>query len=213
MKKFDEVELTDDEQQALEAIIDDFELEDQSVRTRQIRDWKGLELMWAGYNNFYWDFTAHDWRIWGIDDAAGSDDNQAAYYDKNINVFRAYLETIIAALSNTVPPIKCIPDDADNINDVLTAKGGSKIAELIYNHIDAPLAWVRALWVMGLQGMVAAYTYTDEDSKYGYVDQREEHDEMVDGQQHICPRCGKVLMENEIPQSQEIGDQEMDEFD
>lgn len=212
MKKFDEVDLSEEEIQVLKAIIDDFELEDRFVRDLQIREWKRLELMWAGYNNFYWDYVAHDWRIWN-NDLSGSGDNQSAYYDKNINVFRAYLETIIAALSNTVPPIKCIPDDADNINDVLTAKGGSKIAELIYNHVDAPLLWVRMLWIFSLQGMVAAYNYTDESDSYGSVDMREEHDELVDGTQHVCPNCGTVLMEQELAASEQIAAQERDEFD
>src|SRR5690242_14649173 len=134
MIKFEEVELDDTEIKSLKTIIEDFELEDQAVRWRQIRDWKRLELMWAGFNNFYWDYIAHDWRIWSTYDDGGGDDNQAGYYDKNINVFRGYLETIIAALSTTVPPIKCIPDDANNINDVLTARGGTKIAQLVYNH-------------------------------------------------------------------------------
>jgi hypothetical protein len=214
MKKFDSLELSDEEINAIRTIVDDFENEDRPVRERQIRDWKRLELMWAGFNNFYWDYVAHDWRIWGGGSFDGSgDDNEAGYYDKNINVFRAYLETIIAALSTTVPPIKCIPDDADNVNDVLTAKGGTKIAALIYNHIDAPLLWVRMLWILSLQGMVAAYNYTDEDEKYGSVDIRESHDELVDGTQSVCPNCGTVLMEQELQQSHEIADQEKDEFD
>ena len=204
MKKFKDVELSQEEIDAIKSIIDDFENEDRAVRERQIRDWKRLELMWSGFNNFYWDYVAHDWRIYGHGDG---DDNEAGYYDKNINVFRAYLETIIASLSTTVPPIKCIPDDADNINDVLTAKGGSKIAELIYNHIDAPLLWVRMLWIFSLQGMVAAYNYTDEDSSYGSVDSLESHDELVDGQQTVCPICGMVIDEKEL------NDQEKYEFD
>src|SRR5258706_3898848 len=139
MKKFDSVDLNQEEIDAIKDIIDDFENEDQSVRERQIRSWKRMELLWYGFTNFYWDYVAHDWRIYGSTSYdTGSDDNQGAYYDKNINVFRAYGETIIAALSATVPPIKCIPDDADNVNDLLTARSGSKIAELVYNHIDAP---------------------------------------------------------------------------
>ena len=118
MKKFKGVELTEEEEDAIITIIDDFDEEDRAVRERQIRNWKRLELMWAGYNNVYWDSVAHDWRIWGVGGFdGGSDDNQSSYYDKNINVYRAYGETVLAALSTTVPPIKCIPDDADNVND------------------------------------------------------------------------------------------------
>src|SRR6185503_8486670 len=209
MKKFDYVELTEEEESAIKDIIDDFENEDQTVRERQIRDWKRMELLWYGFTNFYWDYVAHDWRTFGSD----VDDNQGAYYDKNINVFRAFGETIIAALSATVPPIKCIPDDADNVNDLLTAKSGSKIAELVYNHVDAPLLWVRALFTYYLQGLVAAYNWTDENKTYGEVDIREEHDELVDGTQSICPSCGMTLMENEKTASSEMSAVESDEYD
>lgn len=213
MKKYDSVELTDEEIDTIKDIIDDFENEDQVVRERQIRNMKHKELLWNGFSNFYWDYVAHDWRIYGYGDESSGGDNQGAYYDKNINVFRAYGETVIAALSATVPPIKCLPDDADNVNDVLTAKGGSKIADLVYNHIDAPLLWVRTLFTYYIQGLVAAYNYTDEDKKYGTADIREEHDELVDGTQSICPNCGNVLMEQETQLGQEIAEDERSEYD
>lgn len=212
MKKFDSVDLSEEEIDAIKCIIDDFENEDRSVRERQIRDWKRLDLIWAGFTNIYWDYVAHDWRIYG-QDGSGDSDGQSGYYDKNMNVYRAYGETIIAALSNTVPPIKCLPDDADNINDLLTAKAGTKIAELVYNHNDAPLLWVKMLWTMWQCGMVAGYNYTDEDDSYGSVDVRESHDELADGEQKVCPSCGTVLMENEVVASEAIADVERDEFD
>jgi len=212
VKKFDSIDLSDEEIDAIKNIIEDFENEDRAVRERQIRDWKRLELMWAGFNNIYWDYVAHDWRVYGHD---GADDSggQSGYYDKNFNVYRSYGETIIAALSNTVPPIKCLPDDADNINDLLTAKAGTKIAELIYNHVDAPLLWVKMLWTKWQCGIVAAHNYTDEDEKYGTVDQHESHDELVDGEQKVCPSCQSVLMENEVVQAESLSSLEEDEFD
>src|SRR5215475_7317141 len=61
--------------------------------------------------------------------------------------------------------------------------------------------------------MVAAYNYTHEDEDYGTVDVREEHDEMVDGIQKVCPNCGTVLMEQEKPISEDLSETEKDEFD
>src|SRR5262245_5564719 len=121
-RKYEPVELDDLQIEAIKNIIDDFENEESSVRERQIRDLKALELMWYGFTNFYWDYVAHDWRIFGYPSYdSGTDDNQAGNYDKNVNVFRAYGETIIAALSATVPPVRALPSDAENTNDVLTA--------------------------------------------------------------------------------------------
>lgn len=206
MKK--RVELDEDLQVALKSIIDGFEIEDRPVRERQIRIWKKLEFMWAGFTRIYWDEVAHDWRV--FDDY---DDNDSSYYDKEINVFRAYLESIIAALSSTVPGIKCYPDDADNPSDVLTAKGGSKIAELVYDHIDAPLLWCRALWVYCLQGMVAAYNYTAEDSDYGTVEVGKYEDKEEEVDVSTCPTCGMELAGPQLDQALQMQSDEMDEFD
>ena len=212
MKKYDQVELSETEIDAIKNIIEDFENDEQSIRERQIRDWKRLELMWYGFTQFYWDYVAHDWRIFGFPSYdSGTDDNQAGNYDKNINVFRAYGETIIAALSATVPPIKALPEDADNPNDCLTAKSGTKIAELCYSQVNAPILWVRILFTYYLQGLVAAYNYSDEDKKYGSVDQPDEKEEEVDGQQTVCSNCGAVLQEKEL--TQPIIDQEENEYD
>jgi len=212
VKKFDKVHLSEEQERAICALIEDFEAEDEAVRQRQIRTWKKMEFYWAGFQQIWWDDVAHDWRIYGSGGAEDNDD-QSSYYDKNINVFRAYLETIISALSETVPPVKCLPDNGEDTNDVLTAQNGTRIAELVYNHIDAPLLWMRALWIHSLQGMVAAYNYTDEDKEYGEVSQPkyEDTEEEVEGK--TCPNCGMELAPDQIAQSNQLAELERNEYD
>ena len=204
-------ELDEELQQALKTIIDEFETDERSVRERQIRLWKKLEYYWAGFTRIWWDDVAHDWRI--FDDGYGYETNGAGYYDKPINVFKAYLESIIAALSSTVPAIKCIPDDADNTLDILTAKGGTKIAKLVYQHNDAPLLWCRALYVYCTQGMVAAYNYTHQSKEYGEipVQQYEDQEESIDA--HFCPSCGANLTQEDTEAGLIKMLQEGNEFD
>src|SRR5712691_4072390 len=173
--------ISEELQVALKSIIDEFDREDQAVRERQIRLWKKLEFYWAGITKIWWSEVAHDWRVY---------DEMDDQEEKQVNVFRAYLESIIAALSSTVPTIKCKPDDADNVNDVLTAKGGTKIAELVYDHIDAPLLWCKALFTYCTQGMIAAYNYTVEDESFGTVDVAKYEDEQQDVVSQNCPNCG-----------------------
>src|SRR5438093_4684672 len=182
-------EVSEELQKALKQIVDEFELEDREVRERQIRLWKKLNYYWNGITNIYYSEIAHDWRVFDNDDKYND-----GYQDKQINVFRAYLESIIAALSSTVPTIICKPDDADNVNDVLTAKGGTRIAELVYDHIDAPLLWCKALFTYCTQGMIAAYNYTDEDEKYGTVDVAKYEDKEEDVAMQTCPNCGTELL-------------------
>jgi len=195
-------EISQELQNAIKSIIDEFDLDEQAVRQRQIRLWKKLEYFWAGITRIWYDETAHDWRIYQYRDEQEGDDG---YYDKSINVYRAYLETLIAALSATVPAIKAKPDDAENLSDVLTAKGATNIAKLVYEHIKAPLLWTRALFLYCSYGMVAAYTYTIEDKKFGTVKVAEFKDFEEDQESYVCPTCG-----NPIDPNAQI---EKDEFD
>lgn len=186
-KKYD-VEI----QRLLKDVIDHFDKEDRSIRERQIRTWRRLKLFWEGFQKAWYSEVAHDWRVW---DTVEGDSSEQAYYDKPINVFRAYLETIIAALSVTVPPIKCFPDDAENTHDLNTAKAGDKIAQLIFRHNNASLLWLHALFIYCTEGMVACYTYPKADEKYGTYEEKTYEDVAEDHEITECPECGFSLDE------------------
>lgn len=192
-------------QKLLKEVMDHFNREDSSVRERQIRQWKKLKYYWAGFQRVWWSEVAHDWRIFDESLAADSSGDNS-YYDKPINVFRAYLESIIAALSITVPSVRCFPDDADDALDLETARAGDKIAGLISKHNNTSLLWLHALFIYCTEGMVACHNYTKEDYKYGEYtsDKTQETEEDVDTK--VCPTC-----KTEIPQ-QEIN-QLLDQFD
>src|SRR3970282_2407344 len=98
----DDPKLTEDIKAALKALVDHADREDRIIRERQIRLWRKLKLYWDGFQRLWFRETAHDWRI---GDTTQGANEYASYYDKTINVFRSYLESIIAALSVTVPAI------------------------------------------------------------------------------------------------------------
>lgn len=188
-------------QKLLKEVVNHFDAEDRQIRERQIRTWRRLKLFWEGFQKAWYSEVAHDWRIW---DEATYDDSQQSYYDKPINVFRAYLESIIAALSVTVPPIKCYPDDADNTLDLATAKAGDKIAQLIYRHNNVPLLWLHSLFIYCTEGMVAAYSYPKSDVYYGTYaeDEKEEINEMHEITS--CPQCQFQIDDKEL--NHELGE-------
>jgi len=179
-------------QQLLRQVVEHFDKEDISIRERQIRTWRQMKLLWDGYSRVWYSEVAHDWRI--ADDTANNDTDQSSY-DKPINVFRAYLESIIAALSVTVPPIKCFPDDADNTLDLATARAGDKIAQLIYRHNDVSLLWLHALFIYCTEGMVACYNYPKSDVKYGTYENKKYADEEETHSTATCPECGYQLQD------------------
>lgn len=189
----------------LSEVAEQYWKEDQATRERQVRTWRRMKLLWDGFTRTWYSEVAHDWRVW--DPSYADDNGQQDYYDKPINVFRAYLETIIAALSVTVPGIKCYPDDADNPLDLLTAKASDKIAQLIYRHNEVNYVWLHALFVYCTEGMVAAHNYTKESVEYGVIKQPKYEDVEEIQEKLICSNCG--AQQADIP----VSNKEKNEFD
>lgn len=186
----------------LKTVVDHFNKEDQFTRERQIRHARRLKLYWNSFSQVYWSESAGDYRVVGRDTFNQTTDQE--YYDKPINVFKAFLETIIAALSIQIPAINCVPDDADNPLDLSTAKAGDKIAELIYKHNNVMFLWLHALYIYCTEGMIACYSYTDKDKKYGTYMKPKYEDEEV--QNYVCPMC-QARIPDEV-----FTNQEMNEF-
>lgn len=182
-------------QQLLKTVYDDCMKEDVAVRERQIRQWRRLKLLWEGFQRVWFSEIAHDWRIW---DQTEDEDTDQSFYDKPINVFKAYLESIIAALSVTVPPIKCYPDDADNTLDLATARAGDKIVQLIYRHNNVALLWLHALFIFVTEGMTACYAYPKSDESYGTYEERETDDVEEEHEMTTCPNCGYTINDQVI---------------
>jgi len=193
-------EIDDATSNLLKQIVDHFDEEDRGVRDRQIRQWRRLKLLWENVQHTYYSEVAHDWRI--PESERSGEDSDQGYYDKPVNVFRAYLESIIAALSVTVPPITCYPDDADNPLDVITAKAGDKIAELVFRHNDAPLFWLHALFVFCTEGMTACYAYPKEDESYGTYETKKYDESSELHQMSVCPFCGTEMADKDITDTQ-----------
>lgn len=214
-KKFKDLNLTDEEITDIKVMKEHFWAEDTATRQLQLQKYRRLKFFWNNITNVWYDSVAHDWRVWSAENYDGDSDQQ--YYDQRINVFRAYLESIIAALSVLVPPIKVYPDDAENSSDLETAKAGDKIASLIYRHNDASLLWLHSLYIYCTEGLVCAYNYAKYDKQYGTykVDEYEEVPETHE--LTTCPNCGfeisnELVDPNMKPQMQPEMDMQMDEF-
>ena len=189
-------ELDDETKRLLKALVEHFDDEDRSVRDRQIRTWRRLKLLWENVQHTYYSEVAHDWRV--PEYQRTGEESDQGYYDKPVNVYRAYLESIIAALSVTVPPITCYPDDADNPLDIATAKAGDKIAELVFRHNNAPLLWLHSLFVYCTEGMTAMYSYPKEDEAYGTYETKEYEKTVEEHAITTCPFCQTEMGDNLI---------------
>ena len=196
-------ELDDETKRLLKCLVDHFDDEDRAVRDRQIRVWRKLKLLWENIQHTYYSEVAHDWRI-PTEGQGSTDESDQGFYDKPVNVYRAYLESIIAALSVTVPPITCYPDDADNPLDIATAKAGDKIVQLVFKHNNVPLLWIHALFIYCTEGMTACYSYPKEDESYGTYETKEHENVLEEHEISMCPFCQAEIADNIKP--------ELDEF-
>ena len=194
-------------QQLLKEVVQHFDKEDRAVRERQIRTWKKLKFYWDGFQRIWWSEVAHDWRIFDYENAYGDSGANSSYYDKPVNVFKAYLESIIAALSVEVPGIQCTPDNPDDPLDLATAKSGDKIAELVFKHNNAQLLWLHALYIYCTEGLIAAYNYTEEKEEYGTYEEPEYKEVEKEVENLLCPVCKTNLG------SRPLSDAERDEYD
>lgn len=200
-------EYPEDIQKLLKSVYDECVLEDRATRERQIRSWKRLKLIWEGFTQVWYSEVAHDWRIW---DSVDTETDQASY-DKPINIFRAYLESIIAALSIVTPKVKSYPDDADNPLDLITARAGDKIYDLVSRHNESALLWLHILYIYCTEGMIATYTYPHESEEYGTYENNEYEDVEQSHEITSCSLCGQVLQDQQL--SEDIKDREINEFE
>lgn len=190
MKKNISSETKEQIEDLLSSCVKHFDQEDRIVREFQLRKIRRLKLYWNSFSQIYWSDVAKDYRVFGADNI-NNDSQDQAYYDKPVNVFRALLETIIAALSIQIPSPHCVPDDADNPNDISTAKAGNVIGELLYKHNDVLFLWLYALYVHCTEGLVACYSYTKEDKAFGEYSESQYKDEETEAFQ--CPNCGSII--------------------
>lgn len=188
----------------LKGLCNDVRLEDKPVRERQIRTWRRLKMLWENFQSTYYNEVAHDWSNLNAIGGTLSEGDQA-YYDKPMNVFRAYLESIIAALSITIPGIKCYPDDAQNALDILTAKAGDQASKLIYRHNDVSILWLHALFVYCTEGLVFGYNYPESKEEYGQYSTKEYKSRVEKHISLTCPSCGETIDDLTIDNEQELG--------
>lgn len=180
--------------------------EDRATRDIMVAFWRKLENYFNGIQRIFWDYSISDWRRVPLtDDDKATSLIDPTLYDKIINIYRAHGESLIAALSIKLPNVIFYPDDADVTEDIDTAKAYSKIAELITKHNDGILIFIKSLFILFNQGVVAAYIYNRESTEYGTVKVPSYgEDTKVVTHTLICPVCNEV-----VDQFQTRGDEQV----
>src|SRR4051812_21294844 len=180
-------ELSKDVQNALKDLLDLARREDQEVRWEFLRVWKRLEYYWENILDIFMDPATRDWRI------PNWDQLESEMPSRLINIYRPHGEAIVAALSVDVPSQIYHPDDADNPDDIETARAYRSITNLLALHNNAPVLFIRALVIAFNQGTIFAYNYYHTDPKFGTYPKPRIQNSPVNTFQANCPQCGSPL--------------------
>lgn len=175
---------------SLSNLFEKARMEDIFIRESRVREWRKHEEYWRGVQYIFWDEFVGDWRL--------PPDELYEELPKVINIFKAHGESIIAALSTALPYVRWYPEDADNADDLTTAKAFSNASEHIQKDNDAPLKFVQALYTLFTQDYCASYVYADTDDKYGSVETPEVETIPVEKSVPFCADCGYPLEETGI---------------
>jgi len=196
-----EEELNEQIGSALQSIVDTFTREDDPIRQFMSLVWVRNDYYWRGIFNIYWSEIASAWREFPSDYELfpGQD-------DQNVNIYRGYGQSIIAALSASLPNIKFFPSDADSPDDLETAKAYTIASEAVQKHNSAEILLVRILFYMYKQGTVFVYSYPEGKEEYGIVETPVYSTKTMYQHDLTCPACGNVLetYDDENPETDPI---------
>lgn len=174
---------------ALRDIYEKCKKEDQQIRLKYLSVWRQLQLYAKGIFDLFWDETARDWRSFSAEDTE-DDSNQ---YNRNINIFRGHMESVVAALSIKVPGTEFYPDDADDPQDISTAEALGDVVKLIQKHNKSPLLLIKSLYIFWTQGTVCAYNYHRTDPKFGTIEVPSKEEQEIMNYKVYCSNCGSML--------------------
>jgi len=198
--------LAADLRNAVDDIIRQIDSRDQFARDRLMKIYKRNEYFWEGLQNIYFSEVAHDWRF--ISDSPDEDYDyaeEADIEDKIVNIYKAHGEVIISAISQAIPATRFYPSDADQAPDIYTAQAYTRLAELIRKHNKVPFLFMKAIGLLYNQGIIAAYTFNDQNSKYGTETVRHYRQGVLKTKTDYCPECGEPLSDSAVQPMNSLG--------
>jgi hypothetical protein len=177
-------------------LMEEAEKEDEDIRYRLLLQWRRNDLYFNNIQKIFYDFVARDFR--SVDSAMSEMEKAYPSTDtKIINIYRAYVESMVAALSVNVPAVEFLPDDAEDGEDNETAEAYSRISELIEKHCKTPLLQIKALITLFNCGTIFGYNYYKTDPSYGtYKSPKSTENRPVQVSDIRCPKCAELLDSN-----------------
>lgn len=176
----------------LKNLLEEAEREDEDIRRRPLREAKRNESYFANMQKFFYDEVARDYR--SLESVVKEIEELEDI--KQINIYRPFLESLIAALSVSLPNVEFTPDDSEDSDDVETAEAYTRISELVAKHNLASLMLIKAITIFFNQGTVFGYNYYKEDTAYGIIRKPITQTVQKPVVDTFCPQCGEPSASN-----------------
>lgn len=193
---------------ALAELKDKVYMEARTFRDSKMRMWRRNEAFWLNIQRAIWSTTLNNF----VDSSNlfGSDNEEIdpEAYNRIINIYRAHGESFIAALSAALPSPVYTPDDADNPDDIMTAKGYKKLSDLISIRNEAVTKFIKMLYHLYNHGVAFNYSIYHRDKKFGTVKNPVIGYKDVSSEYQACPECS-----GDMPDSQDISAPQMNSLD
>ena len=186
------------------AILRQIDVQERPTREIMIKIWKYLDLLWTGIANFYWNSTTNQWNPITYDDLrqlSETADIDPTLLNKTVNMLRPYGESIVGALTTTLPRNKYYPADADSIDDINTAKAYVSIERKISRDNEMKTKIVQMIVNLLTGGFFAAYNYSHSSHKYGTHFQQNFEDQEFKISSSCCSECGYEFLSTKDPLS------------
>lgn len=177
---------------ALLELVEYAEKEDRDVRWPLLAKCKRNDNYFNNLQNIFYDYVARDFRT--IESVMTQLNKNETLDIKNVNIYRAHAESLIAALSVELPNMEVAPDDAENPDDIETADTYQKAGAVIAKHNAANLLLIKSLTTQFNCGTVFGLTTFKTDPKYGTTRKPSKFDQVKKKYYDIrCQYCSDLL--------------------
>ncbi|HEY6021788.1 MAG TPA: hypothetical protein VIY48_18540, partial [Candidatus Paceibacterota bacterium] len=181
------------------SIVQQVEMEELTSQDRAVQEARKRELYWRGIQATFWNEVGQRY-----DEITPQTEAEAEAMAKIVNVYKADGESIAAAIASSVPAVRFFPDDADNPDDILTAKAETRLSEKIAKDNSASMLMFQIMYTLWTEPFAAANINYVEDPSFGYrvvpLYQKKE----VTLNTPVCAQCG-FQMGPQMPADGDMG--------
>lgn len=210
---------------SLKKLRDTFIAEGETARRLELKKCKEAREFWRGNQLLWWDELDQAWYFLGSEWDQKIPEDEVPKFEFILNEYQAFGLSIIAVLSQSVPPVQLLPQDAGEDHDVQAAEKGSDVIDYIQRNNDAEDLITEVAFTLWTDGKVATFTrYVEDGQRFGFksidvpvgVQQNTVGEpvfvcttcathtpinQVTDG---LCPECGSPLDESNLQEPYQV---------